>query len=90
MSNAAGAQIRLAYRVAEVAQLTGASVRQIHALMDQGELHFKRVGRSIFLDPANVHRVFGFGPAERGAGREQVPALSDVPSAVVDLYFGGE
>ena len=66
------AQTRISLRVREVAELTGASPRQIHALMDQGRLRFKRVGRSIYLDPDDVQRVFGFS-------HESAPLPSPTP-----------
>lgn len=40
---------RLAFRVAEVAELTGLSKGQVYAMVNSGELGSKRTGRSVVV-----------------------------------------
>jgi excisionase family DNA binding protein len=48
---------RLAYRVAEAAQLLGVSVRTIRYLLQQGKLGFCRVGRRVVIPQKDLERL---------------------------------
>lgn len=50
---------RLGYRAPEIAARTGYSERTIRRMMADGELETFKVGRSVFIRPESVARVFG-------------------------------
>lgn len=51
---------RLAYRVGEVAELTGLPRSTVVREIERKDVRRKRIGRSLLLDPTDVERVFGF------------------------------
>lgn len=50
---------RLGYRAPEVVALTGYSERTIRRMIADGTLDTFRVGRSVFIRPESLARVFG-------------------------------
>ena len=57
---------RLAYRVGEVAELTGLPRSTVMREVERKAVRCKHIGRSLLLDPGDVERVFGFaGEHER-------------------------
>lgn len=51
---------RRALRRRDVCELYGASLAAVDREIRAGNIRTKTVGRSVFLDPADVERVFGF------------------------------
>lgn len=51
---------RRAYRRREVKALYGASLRAIDRAIEEGRIRTRRHGRSVFLHPGDVERLFGF------------------------------
>ena len=51
---------RLAYRVGEVAELTGLPRSTVMREVERKAVRCKHIGRSLLLDPGDVERVFGF------------------------------
>ena len=51
---------RLAYRIGEIAELTGLPRSTIVREIERKGVRRKHIGRSLVLDPADVERVFGF------------------------------
>lgn len=56
MSTDAAAHKRIAWTVAEVAEMTGLPERTVYALTDSGELPCKRVGRRKLIRDADLER----------------------------------
>ena len=52
--------MRLNYRVGEVCELAGCSRWKVKQKMKMGEIRWRKDGRDIYLNPDDVHRVFGF------------------------------
>lgn len=57
---------RIAYSVAEVAEMIGASPDLVRGLIDRGELVARRIGRRVVIPASEVTRLLG--PEVRRAG----------------------
>jgi len=71
------AHSRGAYRRTEVRDLYGASLHAIDAAVRSGEIRANKRGRTVFLHPADVERIFGFDEPPMEVSQESVAEMED-------------
>jgi excisionase family DNA binding protein len=92
---------RLAYSLAEAAQLSSLSVRSLRYLMQQGKLGFAKVGRRILIPHAELERLIrraSVKPTQtidadesiRPRGKNVKAGSTTLPAQEVDTAHSGE
>jgi len=76
MSNLTASPQRVAYTVAEVAEMTGQSLYVIRRVMAEGHLRYQRAGRNVVIPAAAVDEWLNAPPTRPVSGTHGIHAPS--------------